>query len=128
MEEVLFLVNKLLVKGTVQNLIDLNRGCGAIPVISLDKLKLLLQEIYRISGGSTQHLGVVPDIKFPSPIDAHEFGESSESSALPAGSDNGNQISTFYKCKNDLIPLFAKICNAMRIKSDRSLPIFLSKM
>lgn len=69
-------------KGTVQNLIDLSRylpggenGRGQI--------KITIAKFYRISGSSTQHLGVKPDIEFPSPITADEFGESSNPSALP---------------------------------------------
>lgn len=69
-------------KGTVQNLIDLNR---VIPN-SGDKygqIKLTIAKFYRVTGGSTQRLGVKPDIQFPSAYSAQEFGESSEPSALP---------------------------------------------
>ncbi len=70
-------------KGTVQNLIDLNR-------LMPDKdnkfgqVKLTIAKYYRIDGGSTQHKGVIPDIKYPTPFgDSKEYGESSEPSALP---------------------------------------------
>lgn len=70
-------------KGTVQNLIDLNRlmpGSGENP----GQVKLTIAKYYRINGGSTQHKGVVPDIKYPTPFgDSKEYGESSEPSALP---------------------------------------------
>ena len=69
-------------KGTVQNLIDLNR----LMPNSADKLgqvKLTIAKFYRINGESTQHLGVVPDIKFPPDMDFSEIGESSEPSSLP---------------------------------------------
>jgi carboxyl-terminal processing protease len=69
-------------KGTVQNLIDLNR----VTRRSDDKygqLKLTIAKFYRVTGGSTQHLGVKPDIAFPSAYSAAEFGESSQPSALP---------------------------------------------
>jgi carboxyl-terminal processing protease len=36
-----------------------------------------------VSGGSTQHKGVVPDIRFPVTVDASEFGESTYDNALP---------------------------------------------
>ncbi|HSD62309.1 MAG TPA: carboxy terminal-processing peptidase, partial [Ignavibacteriaceae bacterium] len=69
-------------KGTVQNLIDLNRlmpGSG-----DLGQVKLTIAKYYRINGGSTQHKGVLPDIKYPTPFsDSKEYGESSEPSALP---------------------------------------------
>lgn len=70
-------------KGTVQNLIDLNRMLPA----SSEKpgqLKLTIAKFYRITGASTQHKGVSPDIKFPSYFEnSKDFGESSEPSALP---------------------------------------------
>ena len=69
-------------KGTVQNLIDLNR----VMKNSDDKygqIKLTIAKFYRVTGGSTQHLGVKPDIEFPSAYTADEFGESSQPSALP---------------------------------------------
>ncbi|HVO73856.1 MAG TPA: carboxy terminal-processing peptidase [Ignavibacteriaceae bacterium] len=69
-------------KGTVQNLIDLNRLMGK-PSEDLGQVKLTIAKYYRITGGSTQNLGVIPDISFPSAIDSEEFGESSEPSALP---------------------------------------------
>jgi len=47
------------------------------------QLKLTLQKFYRVTGSSTQHLGVTPDIDLPSAFDAEEFGESSNPSALP---------------------------------------------
>ncbi len=69
-------------KGTVQNLIDLNR---VIPgqKEKLGQLKLTIAKYYRITGGSTQNKGIIPDIEFPSAFSAKEYGESSEPSALP---------------------------------------------
>ncbi|MDH7604367.1 MAG: carboxy terminal-processing peptidase, partial [Melioribacter sp.] len=69
-------------KGTVQNLLDLNRH---IPIANkkLGQLKLTIAKFYRINGSSTQHKGVQPDITFPSPYSSEEFGESSQPSALP---------------------------------------------
>jgi carboxyl-terminal processing protease len=68
-------------KGTVQNLIDLNR---LIPSDKgkLGQVKLTIAKFYRITGGSTQDKGVTPDIKLPSEIDEKEFGESTDKSAL----------------------------------------------
>lgn len=68
-------------KGTVQNLIDLDKF---VPSAG-DKsgfLKLTIAKYYRINGSSTQNLGVVPDIAFPSAVDPEEYGESSRPSAL----------------------------------------------
>lgn len=69
-------------KGTVQNLIDLNR-LSAKKNLNLGQVKLTIAKFYRVNGGSTQNLGVIPDIAFPSMIDPKDFGESSEPNALP---------------------------------------------
>ncbi|HXH00818.1 MAG TPA: carboxy terminal-processing peptidase, partial [Xanthomonadaceae bacterium] len=45
--------------------------------------KLTIAQFFRVSGGSTQHKGVVPDIRFPVTVDATEFGESTYDNALP---------------------------------------------
>ncbi|MCA0388631.1 MAG: carboxy terminal-processing peptidase [Bacteroidetes bacterium] len=67
-------------KGTVQNLIDLDKVSGGQ---KLGQLTLTIAKFYRISGGSTQHKGVIPDILFPSAFDPSETGESSYPTALP---------------------------------------------
>ncbi|GHE22447.1 carboxy terminal-processing peptidase [Halomonas urumqiensis] len=59
-------------KGTVQTLNDLSHG----------QIKLTRAKFYRISGDSTQHRGVEPDIIFPSLIDPDLIGESSLDNAL----------------------------------------------
>ena len=60
-------------KGTVQALLPVDNG----------QLKLTIAKFYRISGQSTQHQGVIPDIKFPSAFDPNEIGESALDTALP---------------------------------------------
>jgi len=69
-------------KGTVQNLIDLNR---VLPNESdkLGQLKITIAKFYRVNGSSTQLKGVEPDINFPSAFSAEEYGESSQPNALP---------------------------------------------
>ena len=69
-------------KGTVQNLIDLNR-LSSQKNLNLGQVKLTIAKYYRVNGGSTQNLGVVPDISYPAIIDPKDFGESSEPTALP---------------------------------------------
>jgi carboxyl-terminal processing protease len=68
-------------KGTVQNLIDLNRFASNRRD-KLGQVKITIAKYYRIDGGSTQNLGVIPDITFPSYVNPEEFGESSEPNAL----------------------------------------------
>jgi len=81
-------------KGTVQNLIDLNK-VSRNSTNQFGQLKLTIAKYYRINGGSTQNLGVVPDITFPSYIDPQEFGESSEPSALPWDQINATNYKLF---------------------------------
>ena len=69
-------------KGTVQNLIDLDRW-PANEEPQFGQVKLTIAQFFRVSGGSTQHKGVVPDIRFPVTVDASEFGESTYDNALP---------------------------------------------
>ncbi|MEO7990710.1 MAG: carboxy terminal-processing peptidase [Chryseolinea sp.] len=69
-------------KGTVQTVIDLNRYIPGQQG-EVGQLKLTFQKFYRVTGSSTQHKGVTPDILLPSALDAEQFGESSQPSALP---------------------------------------------
>ena len=59
-------------KGTVQTLLDLPEG----------QLKITESKFYRISGDSTQHRGVIPDISYPSLLQHDAIGESSLEKAL----------------------------------------------
>jgi len=67
-------------KGTVQNLVPLDRWSQK-PVNG--QLTVTIGKFYRITGESTQHRGVEPDVTLPSLIDMHEVGESALDSALP---------------------------------------------
>ncbi len=60
-------------KGTVQVQLPVREG----------QLKLTESKFYRVSGNSTQHLGVVPDVTLPSYYNIDKVGESSEDNALP---------------------------------------------
>ena len=68
-------------KGTVQTVIDLDRFIKDTNKVG--ELKLTFQKFYRVTGSSTQHKGVTPDILFPSALKAEQFGESASPSALP---------------------------------------------
>ncbi len=59
-------------KGTVQTLQSLNHG----------QLKFTTAKFYRVSGGSTQHRGIHPDILLPSTYDKEQFGEDALPDAL----------------------------------------------
>jgi carboxyl-terminal processing protease len=87
-------------KGTVQNQIDLDKvitpsiaeqlgiSTGKKPTSTgsentFGQLNLTIAKFYRISGNSTQHKGVIPDIQFPSLIPMDKYGEDTDPSALP---------------------------------------------
>jgi carboxyl-terminal processing protease len=69
-------------KGTVQQMFDLNRLRDNNNE-TLGQIKYTLQKFYRITGQSTQHRGVLPDISLPTIYDQAEFGEGSLPNALP---------------------------------------------
>lgn len=69
-------------KGTVQTLIDLNRFVPGNDD-DLGRLRLTMAEFFRISGGSTQLRGVVPDIEFPTAVNMDEHGERALDNPLP---------------------------------------------
>ncbi len=90
-------------KGTVQSSIDMNRlvnpsilqrlaalvgknGTGGKTEkegIKLGQINLTMAKFYRVTGSSTQHKGVMPDIEFPSLYPMDKIGEDTEPSALP---------------------------------------------
>lgn len=84
-------------KGTVQTLLELPEG----------QLKVTESKFYRISGDSTQHRGVVPDISFPSLLQHDEIGESSYDNAL-----DWDRIAPIryrdYGAVNSILPTLAK--------------------
>ena len=70
-------------KGTVQNLYSLDQYLKPESGPGYGQLTLTIGKYYRVTGESTQHRGVDPDITLPSLIDAEQFGESVRDSALP---------------------------------------------
>ncbi|MDD5302584.1 MAG: carboxy terminal-processing peptidase, partial [Elusimicrobia bacterium] len=71
-------------KGTVQSVLELNQYLPpAYRSYKPGALKLTIQKFYRVSGGSTQHRGVLPDIHIPYYGDMSDSTESSQKSALP---------------------------------------------
>jgi len=79
-------------KGTVQELIPMDDG----------QMKITRAKFYRISGESTQHKGVTPDITFPDLYDAAaDLGESALPTALPWDTIEPN----FYRPVANLLPV-----------------------
>ncbi|MDP1930650.1 MAG: carboxy terminal-processing peptidase [Gammaproteobacteria bacterium] len=81
-------------KGTVQEIIPMNYG----------QVKLTRSKFYRISGASTQHRGVLPDITFPDRYQAIEkMGESNLDGALPWDTVRPVEYNTYFPIK-DILP------------------------
>jgi carboxyl-terminal processing protease len=74
-------------KGTVQSLLPLPKG----------QLKATTAKYYRISGKSTQHKGVIPDLYYPSLYSFEDIGESSLPEALSWYKINSIPYQTYYK-------------------------------
>ncbi len=83
-------------KGTVQSLTPLN---------SRGDLKITESKFYRVSGDSTQHRGVIPDINFPELLDNKEIGESSYETALAWSKTRPVKYSQYLPIKDVLPPL-----------------------
>jgi len=94
-------------KGTVQNLLDLNR-LASHRKDKFGQVKITIAKYYRIDGGSTQNLGVIPDIKFPSYVNPEEFGESSEPNALKWDQIDAAEYKMFGDL-SEIIPRLSKI-------------------
>ncbi len=67
-------------KGSVQNLFSLDRVMRGA---DNGQLTLTIGKYYRVTGESTQHRGVIPDIELPSMVDVETVGESTRETALP---------------------------------------------
>lgn len=71
-------------KGTVQQVLDLERWMKPDPTPTPGELKITVSKFYRIAGGTTQKHGMSPEIVLPSVYDYLDIGESSLDNALEA--------------------------------------------
>ncbi|ELR64566.1 Tail-specific protease precursor [Photobacterium marinum] len=102
-------------KGTVQQHRSLNHIYDLFDK-PLGHVQYTIQKFYRINGGSTQNLGVVPDLTFPTAVDPSETGESVEDNALPWDSIKPAQYQKLYNFSGVLPKLKTK--HEARISSD----------
>ncbi|MGF1703412.1 carboxy terminal-processing peptidase [Photobacterium makurazakiensis] len=102
-------------KGTVQQHRSLNHIYDLFDK-PLGHVQYTIQKFYRINGGSTQNLGVVPDLAFPSAVDPSETGESVEDNALPWDSIKPASYEKLYNFSSLLPSLKTK--HDARINSD----------
>ncbi len=87
-------------KGTVQNLLGLDRFLKSADE-KFGQLKITVAKFYRITGSSTQHRGVIPDVRFPSIYNEMDFGEDKQIHALP-----WDEISPAIFTPNDKVSMF----------------------
>jgi carboxyl-terminal processing protease len=92
-------------KGTVQNMVDLNEFISYNDK-KLGQVKFTMAKFYRVTGGSTQHKGVTPDLLVPGLFDGGKYGEDASPYALPwdqIGAVSISEMNTVNALKNQLI-------------------------
>lgn len=62
-------------KGTVQTMLPLQGGKSSLFTRGYGDVKVTIQKFYRINGGTTQLMGVIPDVILPDIYDGIEQGE-----------------------------------------------------
>ena len=97
-------------KGTVQQHRSLNHIYDLFDK-PLGHVQYTIQKFYRINGGSTQNLGVVPDLAFPTAVDPSETGESVEDNALPWDSIKAADYQKLYN--------FSTVLPSLKTKHDQ---------
>jgi carboxyl-terminal processing protease len=117
-------------KGTVQRFYDLDNATMDESVKPLGQTKLTMQKFYRVSGKTTQLVGVEPDIVLPDFYNLLENGESENDYPLETTTIDPveysqkvykitdlNQLRLNSAARVDAIPVFRKIGeNAVRIR------------
>ena len=103
-------------KGTVQLLSGLPEG----------QLKLTESKFYRVSGESTQHRGVIPDIPMPVLIDHEQVGESTYENALPWDKIPPAKHGVYFDF-NDMLPVLKKQ-HQERSEHDPDIQLILDKI
>jgi carboxyl-terminal processing protease len=94
-------------KGTVQSL---------TPLKASGDLKITESKFYRVSGDSTQHRGVIPDISFPELLDTETIGESSYTTALAWSKTKAVPYSQYLPIANTVSTLTSR--HEVRIDND----------
>ena len=91
-------------KGTVQNLMPMSRWSSR-PVNG--QLTITIGKFYRVTGESTQHRGVEPDVTLPSAIGLKDVGESALEDALPWDRIQGAKFAPARAYETDLTKIVA---------------------
>jgi len=112
-------------KGTVQNVVDLNRFQRETDE-DLGKLKTTIAQFFRITGSSNQYKGVTPDIVFPTAQNVDKYGERSLDNALPW---TEVKAAKFAKVNLTIDNFFASVKEKyeQRIKNDREFNLLMQE-
>lgn len=103
-------------KGSVQSAIDMSRVNADLGNKG-GQINLTTGKFYRISGSSTQHKGVVPDVEFPTVFPADKYGESAEPSAMPWDEIKSSNYKVLGNIKQNIPTL--KLAHDERMKNSR---------
>lgn len=112
-------------KGTVQTIIELDRYINNQSKVG--DLKITFQKFYRVTGRSTQLVGVMPDINFPSTLLPQQFGESSSPNPLPWDSIRMTNFQKTLDVSDKLVLALAKDYQN-RLNSDSTLMKYVSEV
>lgn len=104
-------------KGTVQAVLDLNRG----PLVSIfgetmGALKVTIQKFYRVTGASTQYKGITPDLVLPDIFSYVESREKDLEYSLPWDQIQAKPFSKWTKFSYNVPELKTK--SAARVKAN----------
>ncbi len=106
-------------KGTVQSMLPVGNQVrlpnGQQP--NWGALKVTIQKFYRVSGGSTQNKGVVPDIRIPSTMDYRKVAESALKNAMPYDEVNKAKYEPTHYVNATIVDQLKKLSEA-RVVSD----------
>lgn len=131
--------NRTFGKGTVQRFLNLDRAVtGQLDAKPLGDIKLTIQKFYRVDGGSTQLLGVEPDIVLPDRYHFMKTGEEEQDYAMEwteinevahnqsvTELDNLASIKEASKSRVENSEPFQKvIANARRLKKQRDISAY----
>jgi carboxyl-terminal processing protease len=99
-------------KGTVQNLMPVSARQGFRPFggagSDLGRLKMTIQQFYRVNGDSTQNRGVRSDVVLPSILDHIDEGEAGLDNALPFDQIRNARYAPGNRVSSDLVALLQK--------------------
>ncbi|MGI9316232.1 MAG: carboxy terminal-processing peptidase [bacterium] len=111
-------------KGTVQNLVNLNRFARNDG--DLGQLKVTIAQFFRINGDSTQFRGVTPDLIWPTSDPESEVGERSYDNAIPWRKITQAKYVPFSEGLSESILERARGQHAERIKNNPDFRYFMN--